>query len=154
MAKFETLKKLAERHGMEAVDHGHGHWQVRGPLTVNYYPHARRGPTIYVNGTSRSSFTGSIDDAVRSAMEPPPTDGVHKEQRMSMERARKERRRLLKEDAHCHWCGCELTVETATLEHIIPLDRGGTNRRDNLTLACADCNHKRGNDMPELRCEK
>ena len=31
------------------------------------------------------------------------------------------------------------------IEHIIPVSRGGTNRISNLTLACHDCNQKKGN---------
>ncbi|MEH1822105.1 MAG: HNH endonuclease [Nostoc sp.] len=49
----------------------------------------------------------------------------------------------------CFWCGCDLTPEVMTVDHYIPLSRGGSNKTDNLRLACYGCNQKRGNAMPE-----
>lgn len=46
----------------------------------------------------------------------------------------------------CKWCGVDFTsISDATADHIIPLDKGGSNGMDNLTLACEDCNRKRAN---------
>ncbi len=43
----------------------------------------------------------------------------------------------------CAYCGREnVPLE---IEHIIPKSRGGTDRVSNLTLACHDCNQKKGN---------
>ncbi|MHB1846153.1 MAG: HNH endonuclease [Deltaproteobacteria bacterium] len=44
----------------------------------------------------------------------------------------------------CCFCGKALTPRTATLEHILPRSRGGTDEPRNLTLSCAACNHGRG----------
>ncbi len=49
----------------------------------------------------------------------------------------------------CFWCSCELTNETLTIDHYIPLSRGGSNKIKNLRLACFDCNQERGNTLPE-----
>lgn len=47
----------------------------------------------------------------------------------------------------CAYCGKEnVTLE---IEHIIPKSRGGTNRVSNLTLACHECNQKKGNKTAE-----
>ncbi len=35
-----------------------------------------------------------------------------------------------------------------TLEHIVPLSRGGKDAPDNLAIACRLCNHARGSMMP------
>ena len=43
----------------------------------------------------------------------------------------------------CAYCGVE-NVPFQT-EHIIPVSRGGTNRVSNLTIACRECNQKKGN---------
>jgi 5-methylcytosine-specific restriction endonuclease McrA len=61
-----------------------------------------------------------------------------------------ERAMLFAKQKTCHWCGCELTLETSTLEHIYPLSKGGLDQPNNWTLACHACNQKRGNSMPEL----
>lgn len=34
----------------------------------------------------------------------------------------------------------------ATIEHIVPLSKGGANSRENRRLACRKCNQERGND--------
>lgn len=44
----------------------------------------------------------------------------------------------------CCFCGVVLTPETATLEHVVPLGKGGGWRVRNLVLACGGCNHERG----------
>lgn len=42
----------------------------------------------------------------------------------------------------------------ATIEHILPKSKGGTNHKDNLTLSCYSCNSHRGNrDFDEFKCE-
>lgn len=48
----------------------------------------------------------------------------------------------------CQWCQGPLTWQTATTDHILPLSRGGSNRWENLCLACQECNTKRKNHLP------
>lgn len=54
----------------------------------------------------------------------------------------------------CYYCGCAL-VDTShhpqqrTLEHKIPLARGGTNEISNLTAACKTCNDRKGSSTAE-----
>lgn len=43
----------------------------------------------------------------------------------------------------CAYCGAKNTP--LEIEHIIPRSRGGSNRVSNLTLACHDCNQRKGN---------
>lgn len=66
---------------------------------------------------------------------------------------RKRVRRLMARDGTACWiCGIELTIDTATLDHIIPRSKGGTFALHNLRLACSPCNNKRGNsDVIGLR---
>ena len=47
----------------------------------------------------------------------------------------------------CFVCGEQITKESyATLEHILPVSKGGTDDMNNLALSHAKCNQKRGND--------
>jgi CRISPR/Cas system Type II protein with McrA/HNH and RuvC-like nuclease domain len=62
------------------------------------------------------------------------------------------RRELLTDHPFCMWCDSPLADETATLEHVIPVSRGGTDARANFVLACAGCNNERGN--PEVAAEE
>jgi len=57
---------------------------------------------------------------------------------------------VVKHDYCCYLCGTLLTVEskktnTITLEHIVPLLRGGTNSSDNVAPACFFCNSAKRN---------
>ena len=55
----------------------------------------------------------------------------------------------------CHWCGLtmlfvsvrkgEFRADLATIEHLIPLSKGGTHTFENARLACWECNVRRGN---------
>ena len=42
------------------------------------------------------------------------------------------------------YCVATLTLETATIEHIVPLAGNGLDDLRNMTIACAECNHAAG----------
>lgn len=44
----------------------------------------------------------------------------------------------------CTYCRKALTLFTATVDHVLPKARGGTNSVKNFTLACAKCNLRKG----------
>jgi 5-methylcytosine-specific restriction endonuclease McrA len=48
---------------------------------------------------------------------------------------------------HCSYCGRKLRFKQATVDHIIPLSRGGKTCYDNLCIACQRCNNLKG-DLP------
>lgn len=45
----------------------------------------------------------------------------------------------------CYLCGKSLTNETATIDHVIPLAKGGFHCLSNAKIACLPCNQKKGN---------
>lgn len=45
----------------------------------------------------------------------------------------------------CCYCNTELTLDTVTMEHIVPDSKRGTFNTTNLTVSCSDCNNRRGN---------
>lgn len=54
---------------------------------------------------------------------------------------RELRLHILKRDDHrCAYCG----QPADTVDHIIPLNKGGTDHETNLTAACAKCNYGKG----------
>lgn len=66
-----------------------------------------------------------------------------------------QREYLLRMDGHrCFLCDREMTTagsteETAiTVDHVKPLNRGGSNHIDNMILACKACNEQRANAYP------
>lgn len=50
----------------------------------------------------------------------------------------------------CRYCGVKVGRNAARweIDHFIPLSRGGTNRPDNIVIACFDCNRAKTNKMP------
>jgi 5-methylcytosine-specific restriction endonuclease McrA len=139
---------LAADAGLQLVQPGPGHLQIRGGrFIVNFYPSTG---TIYVNGTHSTKgqqIKGDIRKAIRLANEIPPVGRAHAE-RHGPKFNRRMRRKLFKAIRKCHWCGEPFrTMKDATLEHIIPLARGGSHGEDNLTLACWKCNNERGHNM-------
>lgn len=62
------------------------------------------------------------------------------------ERRKKIREYVINRDGMiCCYCDYPLKSEEVTMEHIVPDSRRGTFNSTNLTVACADCNNKRGN---------
>ena len=45
----------------------------------------------------------------------------------------------------CCYCNKVLSNETITLDHIVPDSKRGTFNTTNLTIACGECNNRRGN---------
>lgn len=58
---------------------------------------------------------------------------------------------VLKECGHkCAHCGAPLFFSTnMTMEHVIPLHKGGSNEADNLVVLCEACNKDKNNDVIE-----
>lgn len=144
----KAIRDLAKENNVEIIDCGKGHIQLKGKLTVNYYPESKR-KTAYICGTTTGSSHTTFKKAILMANRAPAIK-KKKERHKRKSNYRKYKIRLLEKNPFCHWCNMRLTIETATLEHIVPLVRGGLNNSNNYTLACETCNHDRADGMPEL----
>lgn len=51
----------------------------------------------------------------------------------------------------CYYCH---KMDADTLDHYIPLVKGGDNDVSNLRPACSECNRKKGDRMPEVAPEE
>ncbi len=47
----------------------------------------------------------------------------------------------------CYLCGCICTSEDVTLDHVVPLSKGGSHTSDNLRVACFTCNLRKGSKL-------
>ncbi len=48
----------------------------------------------------------------------------------------------------CVYCGTGLGLDNATLDHVMPVSRGGTHLPGNLVSACQPCNQRKGALLP------
>lgn len=48
----------------------------------------------------------------------------------------------------CHYCGRPIPARELTMDHVVPLARGGRSTKGNLVPACKDCNNKKKNLLP------
>jgi 5-methylcytosine-specific restriction endonuclease McrA len=148
---LDELVRLAAAAGVrvEMPRVNNGHYKLHGKLLVNYYPFSKNR-TAYVAGTTQGHTNISPKRAIEMTQVQPKRADVKDERSGN---TRKIRKRLMRGRpcVKCHWCPAIITLDTSTLEHIIPLDLGGLDNDNNRTLACHECNHNRGNNMPELK---
>lgn len=157
---WNEVVRAARDKGLDVVDCGNGHLQiVGGPLLVNYYPESKH-KTAYVAGTTGRKLHVTPKQAVEMALVAPELGpGDRKDTRQSSGTSKGRRRivsRLRGRDGDaCIWCGEAMMFYgdgplRATIEHVIPLGRGGLDNMNNMALAHLKCNNGRGSDMPEL----
>lgn len=48
----------------------------------------------------------------------------------------------------CHYCGKRFKPGELTMDHLVPIIRGGRSTRGNLVTACKDCNNKKKYLLP------
>ena len=58
--------------------------------------------------------------------------------------------RLLEDQGfRCHWCGGDISGGKHTVDHYIPLAKGGSNGPENLVMACLTCNCSKSDKLPD-----
>ena len=48
----------------------------------------------------------------------------------------------------CHYCGRRFSYQQLTMDHLVPLSRGGRSTKDNLVPACKECNTRKKSMLP------
>jgi 5-methylcytosine-specific restriction endonuclease McrA len=48
----------------------------------------------------------------------------------------------------CHYCGRSFSSEALTMDHIVPMARGGKSTKGNVVPACKACNNKKKYMLP------
>jgi 5-methylcytosine-specific restriction endonuclease McrA len=69
-----------------------------------------------------------------------------KEKARELRRSRWWQNRLAK--GVCHWCGDTFPPAELTMDHIVPITRGGKSSRGNVVPACKECNSRKKYLLP------
>lgn len=143
---WEVFAALCEERGLIPHQCTRYHWQVRGGrFIVNFYP--SRG-TYYVNQTVNGT-SGNVIDAMEAAMgNLPRLPKGERKQNTSI-----KRRLWQSGHRHCWVCKRHLSYSDATVDHLVPIAKGGSNGPDNLAIACEKCNQDRGSKSAVPRGE-
>ncbi len=48
----------------------------------------------------------------------------------------------------CHYCHSDVGRERLTMDHVVPLSRGGKSKKGNIVPACKECNNKKKSLLP------
>jgi 5-methylcytosine-specific restriction endonuclease McrA len=48
----------------------------------------------------------------------------------------------------CHYCGRKVGIKNLTMDHVIPLARGGQSTKGNLVPCCKKCNTSKKSELP------
>ena len=49
----------------------------------------------------------------------------------------------------CHYCGGRFPPEELTMDHVVPLVRGGRSSKNNLVPCCKTCNSEKQSRLPQ-----
>lgn len=71
---------------------------------------------------------------------------LHSQRKSNSAQWKKIRLRILMRDGYeCYWCG----MDADTVDHIIPVAKGGLDIDDNLVAACRKCNFSKRDKLPD-----
>ena len=48
----------------------------------------------------------------------------------------------------CWYCGLQVGFNNLTMDHVIPLARGGRSTKDNIVPSCKECNTRKKSSLP------
>jgi 5-methylcytosine-specific restriction protein A len=77
-----------------------------------------------------------------------PEEQLRRERQKARELRRSQWWRNRIDAGHCHYCGVHFTPAELTLDHIVPLVRGGKSTRGNCVPACKECNTRKRDLLP------
>lgn len=54
----------------------------------------------------------------------------------------------IQDAAKCHYCSLSLQPEETTMDHVVPLSRGGKSTKGNIVISCKTCNTEKADCTP------
>ena len=77
-----------------------------------------------------------------------PEEQIRRERQKARELRRSQWWHNRKASGTCHYCGSKTAPAELTLDHIVPLVRGGRSTRGNCVPACKACNTRKRDLLP------
>lgn len=77
---------------------------------------------------------------------PPEAVKREKEKAAALRKSQWWQRRIAK--GECHYCGKQVAPKELTMDHVVPLIRGGKSTRGNVVPACKTCNNRKKYLLP------
>ena len=76
---------------------------------------------------------------------------IHEEAVSKRKKFNKSERKEIynKTNGHCALCGKHISLENMTIDHIVPVSKGGTNEMSNLQPTCLVCNRIKQDILPQ-----
>jgi hypothetical protein len=148
----KKMKALAEKNGLELKKCSPYHFHLRGVFLLNVYPTTG---SVYVQGSNNKTQFDTLDFLIKLANGEVDLEGVVRGKRPNNSSRNKRKGLWAKGVKSCFVCGKDFTdFEETTLEHKVPLFKGGSNREDNLSLSHEKCNQDRGNSLSVTKGSK
>ena len=144
MSHFFEFAKEIEEAGLKINMCSPNHWQITGgKFLVNYYPFSKRGKIIYIQSTTKGIPVETTKDVIKFANSIP--ENLPKLDRKCNYTS--NLKWLIRKSNLCDICLKPVTKQEASLDHVIPLSKGGLNNRNNYRLTHKSCNQKKGNSV-------
>ncbi len=77
-----------------------------------------------------------------------PQEQLRRERQKARELRRSQWWRNRVAAGRCHYCGGQFAANDLTLDHIVPLVRGGRSTRGNCVPSCKECNTRKRDLLP------
>lgn len=140
------LKRLADKNDVVFSQFTEYHIQLKALHTVNVY---ESKSTFYINGmVSKEVFDPSDLMFLINLAKGAKNFSYTKEKAVRKSFKKGRRRAIWQRNPVCYYCHDLIeNYNDATIEHRIPISRGGSNRPDNLALSHNKCNQERGNNI-------
>jgi CRISPR/Cas system Type II protein with McrA/HNH and RuvC-like nuclease domain len=137
MTKFKSLDDYLDKIGAEKFP-PRNQWE--------YSRFKAKGYTcvVYINKKGRHNFSNKVAREVYEAYEQGIVINVQTTKR-KYDLKKKFKAKLWRRDKRCFYSFKKLPFDELTIEHLIPLSKGGKNNIDNLVLCSKEENAKMGN---------
>lgn len=73
---------------------------------------------------------------------------IKKERAKAKDMRKKQWWRTLVSKGICHYCSEKFPASEITMDHVVPVIRGGKSTKGNLVAACKECNNKKKHMLP------